>query len=127
MHWNLINPSDRIEFQSDTFEDAVAAVVAVGSGAYGADRLDDPKSEGVPIMLFGSAETYLARFGGIEVFLEYELNSRAVHVADVLDSFCGPSGNVTSPNDICARARRIATTLRKKSASAGTEAESEGL
>lgn len=54
MLYELINPSDSITFEAETFELAALATFLVGNGAYGATPItDDENAKKVPVLLLG--------------------------------------------------------------------------
>ena len=84
MVFDLINPSDRITFESESLEAAALAVMLLGDGKLGADCVDDPDIR-VPLMLFGDPGDWTkAKFGkSLDQFVKDNMGG----VAPVLRSF----------------------------------------
>lgn len=112
--WDLINPSDAVEFETSDFGMAVLVTVLLGNGQYGAREIEGDRE--VPIMLFGVDAEFVAKATGhatLDEFLTDVRQNRGEELAAVFDTVGYPGANGrTSLNNIVGRARKIAEVLR---------------
>lgn len=108
--YELINPSDPIEFSAESDEVAAIAALLIGGGTYTARRLDAPPREMViAFALFGGD-------GGFEEIYGHPLADRLEalkgKVAEAYRSFrIQGGGERSSLNDICRNAHRLAAAI----------------
>ena len=112
--YELVNPSDHIEFKSHSEHAAVVAVLILGEGKYGIRTADD--SFNMPIFLLGGTKEWLDEKGMDlhETFTKFIRGPGMKELLYTLRSF-RVVGRLTSMNYICSRAAKMADSIESLS------------
>jgi hypothetical protein len=114
--YELVNPSDAIEFTAASDEVAALAAIAVGAGKYSAFRLGDDETQPngpnvIGFAFFGGDAGYQETYGRS---IEDGLKALNDDLATALASFGIRGGrDRSSMNDICGTAHNFAKALRR--------------
>lgn len=118
MRFELINPSDKYEFDAPTQRAAAALCLVVGHGQYIAEPLDD-KGKEVPCFLFGGAAEWFARTFGVPIDSYLDSPDGVAEIVPSLRSLLIPGEGTqdqlrSSMNNIGGYARAIADAIEAK-------------
>jgi hypothetical protein len=108
--WEIINPSDRCEFETDDMLIAAVVVFMLGEGRYGAKEINGDRI--VPIFLLGGHDEWcMGTFGTDLKGVMEESKSRLQALGA---AFRSVTGTQTSLNDIVGYAHRWADKVEAK-------------